>query len=468
MFDLDVLLLARIQFAFTVSFHIIFPAFTIGLASFLAYVEFRYLQTSNQLYMNIYKFWVKVFAVAFGMGVVSGIVMSYQFGTNWSEFSHSVGNVIGPLIGYEVLTAFFLEASFLGIMLFGWNRVGKKMHFFSTCMVALGTSFSAFWILSANSWMHTPAGFSIGEDGILYPEDWMEIIFNPSFPYRFFHMVVAAFLTTACVVTAVSAYYALKKRHPNKTPIMLGIGITALLFFAPVQALIGHEHGINTYEYQPAKVAAMEANWETQEGAPLLLFAWPDQDNETNLFEVRVPKMASWFVTGDADGELKGLKEFAAEDRPPVVPVFFSFRVMVGLGLLMIFIGVVGSLLKLRGTIMEHKWFLRLCVLMGPAGFVAVLAGWFVTEIGRQPWIAHGVMRTSEAVSPGVPQESVLYSLLAFGVVYFIVFVAGTYYIMKLFKYGPEDLHRKKAMSKDAVAASRPLSFPDEGIEKAR
>lgn len=440
MFDLDPVLLARIQFAFTVSFHIIFPAFTIGLASWLAVVEWRWLRTGDKIYEEVYRMWVKIFAVAFGMGVVSGVVMSYQFGTNWSIFSDKVGNVIGPLLGYEVLTAFFLEASFLGIMLFGWGRVSKGMHFFSTVVVAFGTLLSAFWILSANSWMQTPQGFEIRADGLLYPTDWLEIIFNPSFPYRFAHMVLAAYLTTAFVVGGIGAYYLIKRKFISHARIMLGMAMIMAIFVAPAQLIIGDFHGLNTLKHQPVKVAAMEGIWETEKGAALRLFAIPDQKNQTNHYEVKIPKLASFVLTHDWDGEVKGLKEWAPEEQPPVGIVFWSFRIMVGIGIAMILTGLFAVILYFRKRLFEAKWFHYWCMLLTPSGFIAVLAGWFVTEVGRQPYVAFGVIKTSEAISPGVIGEQIALSLLAFIIVYLAVFGAGTYYILKLIGKGPDSV----------------------------
>jgi cytochrome bd ubiquinol oxidase subunit I len=436
MFDFDPVLLARIQFAFTISFHIIFPAFTIGLASFLAVVEWRWLRTGNEYYKDLYKFWIKIFAVAFGMGVVSGVVMSYQFGTNWSIFSDHVANVLGPLLGFEVLTAFFLEASFLGIMLFGWGRVSKRMHFVATCIVAIGTLISAFWILSANSWMQTPQGFSIGEDGRLYPTNWIEIIFNPSFPYRFVHMIIAAYLTTAFVVGGVGAFYLWRKRHLPQARIMLGMATIMAALVAPLQVVIGDFHGLNTLEHQPAKVAAMEGIWETEKSAGLRLFALPDEKNEMNHYEVKIPYMASYILTHDMEGEIKGLKEWAKEDRPPVAAVFWSFRVMVGLGLLMVLIGITSAIQYFRGKLFTGRFLQGWWIAMMPSGFIALLAGWFVTEIGRQPYTAYGIIRTSESVSPAILGGQVAWSLLAFIFVYVFVFGAGSYYIVKLIRKG--------------------------------
>ena len=435
--DLDPVFLARVQFAFTVAFHIIFPAFTIGLASWLVVVEWRWLKTGNPIYEQVYRMWVKIFAVTFGMGVVSGVVLSYQFGTNWSVFADQVGNVLGPLLGYEVLTAFFLEASFLGIMLFGWNRVSKKMHFAATCIVAAGTLISAFWILSANSWMHTPAGFREGVDGLLYPTDWLAVIFNPSFPFRFIHMVTGAYLTTAFVVGGIGAYYLWRGLYEKHARIMLGMAMIMAIFVAPLQLLFGDLHGLNTLEHQPAKVAAMEGLWETERGAGLRLFALPDQIEERNRLEITIPKLSSLILTHELDGEVKGLKSWARIDRPPVGVVFFAFRLMVGIGMLMIATGLVALVLHFKKQLFTTRWFQLWCMALTPAGFLAVLAGWFVTEVGRQPYIVFNVLRTSETISP-VSGATVAASLIGFVVVYGLVFTAGTYYILKLIGKGPD------------------------------
>ena len=435
--NLDPVFLARAQFAFTVAYHITFPSFTIGLASWLAVVEWRWLKTGNPIYEQVYRMWVKIFAVTFGMGVVSGVVLSYQFGTNWSVFSDKVGNILGPLLGYEVLTAFFLEASFLGIMLFGWNRVSKKMHFAATLIVAAGTLISAFWILSANSWMQTPAGFRTGTDGLLYPTDWIAVIFNPSFPYRFVHMVTAAYLTTAFVVGGIGGYYLWRELHVRHARIMLGMAMIMAIFVAPMQLLFGDMHGLNTFEHQPAKVAAMEGIWETEQGAGLRLFAWPDQIQERNRFEVTIPKLSSLILTHDINGEVKGLTTWSRAERPPVAMVFWTFRIMVGLGMLMIATGLVALVLYFRKALFSTRWFQLWCIAMTPSGFVAVVAGWFVTEVGRQPFIVYNVLRTSETISP-VAGQTVAISLAAFVAVYGLVFTAGAYYILKLIGKGPE------------------------------
>ena len=449
---LDPVLLARIQFAFTISFHIIFPSFTIGLASYLAMLEFLWLRTKKPVFKTLYGFWVKIFAVSFGMGVVSGIVMSYEFGTNWSGFSYAVGNVLGPLLAYEVMTAFFLEASFLGIMLFGWKKVGDGLHFFATCAVAVGTLISAFWILAANSWMHTPAGYEV-RDGVFYAADWFKVVFNPSFPYRFTHMVTAAYLTTAFTVIGVGAWYLLRDRHREAARTMLAMGLLFALIFVPIQIFLGDQHGLEVRDHQPAKLAAMEGHWETGDHVPLLLFAWPDKKAEKNHFEVAIPDAASLIVTHSADGVITGLKDFPPQDRPPVAIVFWAFRVMVGLGVVMLFIAVAGAILLLRKCAFDTRWFLRLAVICFPSGFVAILAGWFVAEIGRQPFLVNGLIRTAEVASP-IPAGSVAASLALFVVTYIIIFGAGSYYIVKLIRRGPQAHDQPVA---EASTPMRPL-----------
>jgi cytochrome d ubiquinol oxidase subunit I len=434
--NLEPVLLARVQFAFTVAFHIIFPAFTIGLASWLAVVEWRWLKTGNDIYQEVYRMWAKIFAVTFGMGVVSGVVMSFQFGTNWSVFSDKVGNIFGPLLGFEVLTAFFLEASFLGIMLFGWNRVSRKMHFASTIIVACGTLISAFWILSANSWMQTPQGFRLGEHGLLYPTNWWQVIFNPSFPYRFMHMVTAAYLTTAFVVGGIGAFYLYRKLHVSHARVMFGMAMIMAIFVAPLQLVIGDLHGLNTLKHQPAKVSAIEGIWQTERGAALRLFGWPDQQQEETKYAIEIPKLSSLILTHSLNGEVKGLKEWPKEERPPVAWVFWSFRLMVGVGGLMILTGIMAAILFFRKKLFETPWFQYWCMALTPAGFIAVIAGWCVTEIGRQPYVAYGVIRTAESVSP-VAGPHIALSLLAFIIAYLFIFGAGSYYILRLIGKGP-------------------------------
>jgi cytochrome d ubiquinol oxidase subunit I len=434
--DADGLLLSRIQFAFTIGFHIIYPTLTLGLAGFLLLLEVQWLRTGDPLWRNLYRFWIKLFALAFGMGVVSGIVLSYEIGTNWSRFSQATANVIGPLLGYEVLTAFFLEAGFLGIMLFGWNRVGPRVHLLATAMVAVGTVISAFWILSANSWMQTPRGFTL-IDRRFYVEDVWAVIFNPSFPYRFAHMVMAAYVTSAFVVAAVSAWYVLRGVHGAmaRRGLAYGIGLAAIL--APLQLVIGDLHGLNTRDHQPMKVAAMEGLWETTAGAPLLLFALPDQAAARNHLEVAIPHGASLILTHSLDGEVKGLNEVPPDDRPNVPVVFFAFRIMVGIGFSMIGMALLGAWLLWRDRLYESRWYLRLLLLFGPSGFVAVIAGWIVAEVGRQPWIVQGVLRTAEGVSP-VPAAAVASSLTLFLLLYVLLFAAHLVYSAKVVARGPE------------------------------
>jgi cytochrome d ubiquinol oxidase subunit I len=365
--------------------------------------------------------------------------MAFQFGTNWSVFADKGGNVLGPLLGYEVLTAFFLEASFLGVMLFGWNRVSPKMHFAATLIVAAGTLISAFWILSAGSWMQTPRGFQVGADGLLYPVDWLQIIFNPSFPYRFAHMIVATYMTTAFVVAGVGAFYLWRQRHIRHARIMFGMAMIMAIFVAPAQLVLGDLHGLNTLKHQPAKVAAMEGLWETRQGAPLILFGWPDQEAETTRYAVEIPKLSSLILTHQLNGEVKGLKDWPKADRPPTALVFWSFRIMVGLGILMILTGLAALVLHFKKRLFDTRWFQYWCMALTPSGFIAVIAGWIVTEVGRQPYVVYGVLRTSDAVSP-VAGPPLLVSLAAFIITYLFVFGAGVYYIIKLIRKGPDTL----------------------------
>jgi len=437
MANLDALLLARIQFGFTVSFHIVFPAITIGLASYLAVLEACWLRTQRMVFRDLYQFWLKIFAVTFGMGVVSGLVMAYQFGTNWSYFSDFAGSVTGPLLAYEVLTAFFLEAGFLGVMLFGWKRVGPGLHFFATVMVAIGTLISATWILASNSWMHTPAGYAI-VDGRIIPTDWLAVIFNASFPYRLAHMGVAAYLATALMVGASGAWHLLRGRDDPAIRTMTSMAMWMLLLVAPVQAMIGDAHGLNTLQHQPAKIAAIEGHWENVPGraVPLTLFGWPDMAREKTLYAVEVPHLGSLILMHSWDGQFPGLKEFPRQDRPNSTIVFWTFRVMVGLGLLMILLGLWAGWARWRGRLYQSRPLLWLALAMGPAGVIAILAGWFTTEIGRQPWVVYGVMRTADAVSShGIAQLGV--TLTLFVVVYFTVFGAGMGFILGLIAKGP-------------------------------
>ena len=440
--------LARMQFAFTVSFHIVFPALSIGLSSFIAVLEWRWLKTGKAYYKDLCLFWSKIFAIAFGMGVVSGVVMAYEFGTNWAGFSKFAGPITGALLTYEVMTAFFLEAGFLGIMLFGWNRVGPRAHFAATATVAVGTLMSAFWILASNSWMQTPQGYAI-EGGRAVPVDWFQIIFNPSFPYRLVHMTLAAFLVAALFVGATGAWHLLKGRRDPAIKKTFSLAMWMLLAIAPLQAFVGDQHGLNTLRYQPAKIAAIEGLWDTEpNGTALNLFGLPDMENETTRYALSVPHLGSLLLTHTWDGEIRGLKSFPREERPNSTVVFWSFRIMVGLGLLMIALAVIAWRLDRRGRLYDTAWFHRFAVLMGPSGFVTLLAGWVTTEVGRQPWVVYGVMRTSQAVSP-LSAQQVGIPLMAFVVVYFLVFGTGIYYMLKLMHAGPK-------IASDDAAASEP------------
>lgn len=437
--ELDATLLSRLQFAFTVSFHIIFPSITIGLATLIAIWEGLWLKTANPVYLQLAKFWIKPFAITFGMGVVSGIVLSYEFGTNFSEFSRITGAVLGPLMAYEVLTAFFLEAGFLGIMLFGWQRVGPKLHFFATVVVAVGTWISAFWIIAANSWMHTPAGYVL-QDGVFSVQSWWQVIFNPSMPYRFSHMLLAAFITATFVVLATSAWQLLRTPHQAMAKKGLSMTLWLALLLTPLQAFVGDLHGLNVKEHQPVKLAAMEGIWPEREASvPLLLFAIPDKAAEKNHFEIAIPKLASLILTHDPDGELMGLKAVPADERPNVAVVFFSFRVMVGIGMLMILVALMGAWLRWRGRLYQSRWFLTVCSYLAPSGIIAVLAGWYVVEVGRQPWLVQGLVRTKEVVS-ALPAERVLFSLSMFIITYSLLFAVYLYFMRKLIKKGPPPL----------------------------
>ena len=463
----EALLLARIQFAFTISFHFIFPAFSIGLASYLAVLEGLWLKTGKPLYLDLFKYWLKVFAIAFAMGVVSGIVMSYQFGTNWSVFSDKAGPVIGPLMAYEVLTAFFLEAGFLGVMLFGMNKVGKKLHFAATLMVALGTAVSAFWILSVNSWMQTPVGYEIGANGQFLPgPSWWAIVFNPSFPYRLVHTVIAAYLTTALVVGGVGAWHLLKDKGNAHARKMFSMAMWMAALVAPVQIFAGDLHGINTLEHQPAKVMAMEGHFQSHpDGAPLILFGIPDSEARTVRYAIEIPKLSSLILKHDLNAPLAGLDTIPDADEPPVGIVFWSFRVMIGLGFLMLTLGLFSLIARWRGRLYEWRWLHRLALVMGPAGFVAVIAGWITTEVGRQPWVIYGQLRTADAVAPiGAP--AVATSLLAFVIVYFFVFGAGTVYILKLMGHPPAIDEEGPADAPIRSAGTTPAAGLDrDGIE---
>lgn len=435
--DLSALDLARLQFAFTISAHIIFPAFTIGLASYLAVLEALWLKTRDGLYLAAFQYWLKIFAVSFGMGVVSGIVMSYQLGTNWSVFSDKTGPVLGPLMGYEVLSAFFLEAGFLGVMLFGLQRVGPKLHFLATLMVAVGTLFSTFWILSVNSWMHTPAGHATNAAGQFVPVDWWAVVFNPSFPYRLVHMVLAAYLTTAFVVGAVGAWHLLRDRSNPAARLMFSMALWMAALVTPVQIVAGDLHGLNTLKHQPMKIAAMEGHYHTQAGAPFHVLAMPDNATADVRALVSIPKLGSLILTHDANGVVKGLSEWPREDWPNTPLVFWSFRVMLAVGTAMLVVGLWSLMVRWRGRLEDARWLQRATLAMGPSGFLAVLAGWVTTEAGRQPYTVYGLLRTADSVSP-IAAPAVGSSLMSYVIVYLTVFGAGTFYILRLMNAPPD------------------------------
>jgi cytochrome d ubiquinol oxidase subunit I len=457
--DADALLLARFQFGFTISFHFIFPAFTIGLASYLAVLEGLWLKTGQAVYLDLYKYWLKIFAVVFAMGVVSGIVMSYQFGSNWAVFSDRAGPVIGPLMAYEVLTAFFLEAGFLGVMLFGMQKVGRHLHFFATLMVAVGTFISAFWILSVNSWMQTPAGYTTNAAGQFVPASgWLPIIFNPSFPYRLVHTVTAAYLTTALAVGAVGAWHLLRDSGHAHARKMFSMAMWMAALVAPVQIFVGDQHGLNTLEHQPAKIMAMEGHYQSHpDGAPLILFGIPNDAEQRMEHAIEIPRLGSLILKHDLHAPLAGLDSIAPENRPPAKVVFWSFRVMVGLGVLMLALGALSLLARLAGKLYEWRWLKRFAVLMGPAGFIAVIAGWITTEVGRQPFTVYGLLRTAESASP-LAAPAVGASLVAFVVVYFAVFGLGSWYLLKLMSRAPQPHEPEPANAPAHAAGITPAS----------
>ncbi|MEX1032182.1 MAG: cytochrome ubiquinol oxidase subunit I [Cellvibrionaceae bacterium] len=423
---LDTFMLSRIQFAVNISFHILFPAITIGLAWLLVYFKLRHDFSGAPVWMRAYRFWVKIFALTFAVGVVSGITMSFQFGTNWPGFLETVGNVAAPLLGYEVLTAFFLEATFLGVMLFGLNRVPNWLHTLATFLVAFGTSLSAFWIIALNSWMQTPAGFEM-RDGIAFPLGWWEVIFNPSMPYRLTHMFLASGLTASFLVAGLSAYRILKGDGKHAPRLTLKVGILSAALLIPVQIAVGDLHGLNTLEHQPQKVAAMESLWETRQGAPLILFAWPNEEQRINEFTVEIPKLASLILTHSWDGEVQGLNEFEGR-HPPVAPVFWAFRVMVGVGLLMLAVSWTGAFQLIRRKALSRTM-LKVVAAMTFSGWVALLAGWYVTEIGRQPYLVYGVLLTEDVVTQ-LPAGNVWFSLTAYVLLYIVLLLA---YLATLF-----------------------------------
>ena len=433
----DTVLLSRLQFAWTIGYHILWPAYTIGISGFIVILNALWLGTKRPVYRELLRFWIHLFALGFAMGVVTGLVLSYEIGTNWSGFAGATANVLGPFFTYEVLTAFFLEAGFIGVMLFGMNRVGAVFHFFSCCMVALGASFSAFWILVANSWMQTPAGFTLGADGKFQIASWMAAIFNPSLPYRFAHMVTAAYITGTFVVIGVCGFYLWQRRHLEFARAGFSIAMWMAIVLTPLQILIGDQHGLNTLHYQPMKLAAIEAAWDTQRRVPLVLFAWPNMGRERNDYAVEVPALGSLILTHSWDGEVKGLKEVPPADRPYVPLPFFGFRLMVGIGLALLAIAVLGLWLRWRGRLYDTRWFAMLCAFSSPLSFIAILAGWTVTETGRQPYLVYGYLRTAEAAAP-VAAGAVGTSLVLFVVVYLVLLAAFFFYAARLVFRGPD------------------------------
>jgi cytochrome d ubiquinol oxidase subunit I len=437
--ELDAVFLSRLQFAWVVAWHILLPAFTVGLASYIAVLEGIHFITGRDVFVRVSQFWLKIFAVSFGLGVVTGIVMPFQFGTNWSRFTDATADVISPLLAYEGLTAFFLEAAFLGVLLFGRKRVPPAVHFFAALMVAVGTLFSSFWILAVNSWMQTPVGHEL-VDGRFLPADWMQIIFSPSFPYRLAHTVVAFYVTAGFVVLGVGAY-TIRQGRSEEGRVMFSMAAWLLTVLVPLQIFIGDLHGLNTLEHQPAKIAAMEGHWETGPGAPFTVFAIPDQAAERNHAAIEIPKAGSLILTHELNGVVKGLKDWPPDQRPPVAIVFFAFRIMLGIGVLMLGIVVLGWILRWQGHFFDRIWFLRLCEWAMPLGFIAILAGWTVTEVGRQPWTVYGLMRTAESVTPSLTGIDVLVSLLLYMVVYLVVYPVALIYIARTVRNGPAPVH---------------------------
>ncbi|HZS83936.1 MAG TPA: cytochrome ubiquinol oxidase subunit I [Stellaceae bacterium] len=436
--SLDPVLLSRLQFVWVIAWHILLPAFTVGSASYIAVLEGLSLVTGREIYFRLSSFWIRIFAVSFGMGVVSGIVMPFQFGTNWSRFSDATANVISPLLAYEGLTAFFLESAFLGVLLFGRKLVPRWAHFIAALMVAAGTLLSSFWILATNSWMQTPVGYEI-LDGRFFPKDWTQIVFNPSFPYRLAHTVVAFYVTTGFVVLGVAAYYLRRRRFLEEGRLMVSMTLWLLTILVPGQILLGDLHGLNTLEYQPAKLAAIEAHWQTGSRVPLILFAIPDEARATNRDVLEIPVLGSLVLTHDPNGTVRGLKDWPADQWPPVAIPFFAFRVMVGIGLLMLALIAASWWLRLHDRLFAAGWFLRCCELASPLGFIAVLAGWVTTEVGRQPWTVYGLMRTAASVSPSLTGADVLASFIGYGVVYLVMFSAGLFFMARLVRQGPAE-----------------------------
>lgn len=466
--DVDALLLSRLQFAWVIALHILLPAFTVGLACFIATLEVLWWRTQKDVYRRLSAFWLKIFAVSFGMGVVSGIVMPFQFGTNWSRYVDTALDVVGSLVAYEVITAFFLEAAFLGVLLFGRKLVPQWAHVMSAVLVALGTLLSSFWILAVNSWMQTPAGHAI-VDGRWEPVDMLAVIFNPSFPYRLMHTVSAFVITTGFVILGVGALFLRRGRAEEESRVMIKMSLLFLTVMVPLQIVLGDLHGLNTLQHQPAKVAAMEGLWETGRGVSASIFAIPDERAERNRFEIAIPKLGSLYLTHGLEGEVKGLKEWAPRDRPPVAIVYFAFRVMVGIGLLMLAIVASGWVLYRRGRLYTSRRWLRFASWTMPLGFVAVLAGWTTTEVGRQPWVVYGLLRTADAVTPSLTTSDVALSLAAYVASYLVIFGGGFILLRRMVRIGIEPAVReddRQAHDFDA-RPKRPLSAATETADKA-
>jgi cytochrome bd ubiquinol oxidase subunit I len=454
--ELDPIILSRIQFAFVITFHIIFPAFTIGLAAWLATIEGMRLFTGNPVYRRVFDFWLKVFAVSFGMGVVTGIVMAFQFGTNWGVLAERTGPIQGPLLGYEAFTAFMLEATFFGVMLLGRDRVSPKFYFFACCMVSIGTMFSSFWILANNSWMQVPLGHEI-VDGKIIPADWKEIVLGPVMMVRWPHMLFAAFLTTAMCVSATGAWYLLRNVHRAEGGVMLHWGLALAAILIPVQMFFGHLAGLYVYKHQPAKFAAIEARWHNEQPATEVWLAWPDEAEKKNLFAIETPGMGSLIATGSWTAPVQGLSDFPEDDWPPVAIPFFGFRIMVGMGLIMLGISWLGNALRWRGALETSRWFLWPTFLAFPTGFIAVVSGWYTAEVGRQPWVVYGLLRTADAVTPSLAGGEVLVSLLAYILVYTFFVSFGIWYIYKLLRQGPTT----STVAVSNITPSRPLAYGD-------
>ncbi|AOX19899.1 cytochrome ubiquinol oxidase subunit I [Kozakia baliensis] len=446
------LLLARFQFAFTVGVHIIFPAFSIGLAAYLAVLEGLWLTTKRHVFLDLYRYWIKAFSIVFGMGVVSGLVMSYEFGTNWSVFSKKAGPITGVLLSYEVMTAFFLEAGFLGVMLFGMNKVGRGLHFAATCCVSIGTLISMTWILASNSWMQTPRGYTIDPaTGRFMPDNWLAIIFNPSFPFRLVHMGLAAFLSVAFVVGATGAWHMLQARRNgaiSSEPVrmMFSMAMWMAAIVAPLQILAGDAHGLNTLKYQPVKVAAMEGDWQSESHAPELLFGIPNMKTEHTDYAVKIPLVGSLILTHSLNGKVPGMKDFPKDQRPPSPVIFFSFRIMVALAMLMVLVGFWSLWLRRNSTLFTNSLFHRVALCMAPAGFIALLCGWITTEVGRQPWTVYGLLRTSDSISP-IVLSSMVFTMIAFVVVYVFVFGAGMSILVRVLSHAPQEGERDLSAS---------------------